>query len=99
MVRICADGSTVTEVVERSGRHVFRALLTIEREEEVAAIAAEVNAICARTGVLLEWSEVRLVAIDVSDGADTADVLGYLAGLAEAGRLEWEWSDIGPFEA
>ena len=89
----------MTEVVERSGRRVLRALLTDERDEDVAAIAAEVNALRARTGVLLEWSELRLVAIEVSSEADTAGVLGYLAELAEAGRLEWEWSDAGPFVA
>jgi hypothetical protein len=99
VVRLSADGSTVVEVVERSGRHVFRALLVDERDEEVAEIAAEVEAICARTGLLLEWTNGRLVAIDIPPEAEATDVLNYLSEYAQAGRLEWEWSDMVPFEA
>ncbi|TDD41315.1 DUF4265 domain-containing protein [Kribbella antibiotica] len=95
VVRLSGDGSTVLGVVERSGRHVFRALLTVERTEEVAEIRAEIEAMCARAGLLLEWTDGRFVGIDIPPDADVSG----LAGLVEARRLEWEWSSTLPFEA
>jgi len=63
------------------------------------ALAAEIGALCAGAGLLVEWSEARLVAIDLPPGTSVPEGLWRLEDYQNAGRLAWEWSDAAAFQA
>lgn len=99
-VRISSDGSTVVEVVERSGNRVLRALFEAEpAPDQIRAAAAGMKEQIRRLGLLFEWSGDRHVAIDVPVDVDSMPLLEYLTAKESAGRLYWEWNDVVPFEA
>ncbi|WP_344158227.1 DUF4265 domain-containing protein [Kribbella yunnanensis] len=100
VVRVAWQDSTVTEVMQRSGRRVLRALLVQEMtEEQVAKVVVETEALCAAAGLLIEWNGNRHVAIDIPPDIDASSVFAYLGEHEKSGRLYWEWSDVEEFRA
>jgi hypothetical protein len=97
-VRISADGSTVVEVVRRSGNRAIRALLTAKSTpKQMRATAAGIEERIVQLGLLSEWSGDRHVAIDVPADADPSMIVGYLDESELAGGLRWEWNDAERF--
>jgi hypothetical protein len=89
VVRLSADGSTVVEIVRRSGRRTLRAFLAKGASDD--RLRAEAK------GFLSEWRGARYIAIDVPEGAEPAELLAYLESSECAGLLHWEWNDSLPF--
>ena len=90
-------GSIVVELLRHSGNRALRALIADVGAEQILTIKTEVDALVSRADLLFEWSGDRHVAIDVPPGGDAESILDYFAIEEDAGRLNWEWSDIVPF--
>lgn len=79
------DTYLVSEVVERSGRYVFRVWFgdSAYPREDIASALVEL-------GGLLEWSSVNLLAIDAEDLTHAQKIADYLAIASQEGKLMFE---------
>ncbi|SIN72214.1 DUF4265 domain-containing protein [Agromyces cerinus] len=76
----------VSEVVERSGRYVFRAVFEpamLGKREEVAARLTDL-------GALLEWSSASMIAVDARDAEHGQEIADFLFDHETKGRLIYE---------
>jgi len=79
------DTYLVREVVEWSGRYVFRVWFgdTGHPREDIANALVEL-------GGLLEWSSVNLLAVDAEDLAKAQKIADYLVIASQEGKLMFE---------
>ena len=79
------DTYLVREVVEQSGRYVFRVWFgrTVHPRDDIAEALGDL-------GALLEWSSVDLLAVDAKDLAQAQKIADYLAIASDEGKLMFE---------
>ncbi|MFE3455088.1 DUF4265 domain-containing protein [Nonomuraea sp. NPDC059194] len=94
-VRLSADGSTIVEVIERSGHRVLRALI-MPRPDQVQFMERVTGEVVS-AGLVCEWSGDRHVAIDVPPEVSPDGLFATLHDEVAGQRAYWEWGDAAAF--
>jgi len=85
----------VNSVHEKSGH---RALRTLVEEDPEFEAQGRLESLARQMGVAYEVHRGRFLAFDIAPGTDPTPLTRELDTLEAAGRLEWEWSDVSPFQ-
>lgn len=89
------ESETVSRLISKSGRRVFRVLFTEPRP--LTDSRSALRRVVDSAGLLSEWNGERHVAIDVPDISVIQPVLESIQGEVQGGTAFWEWSDSRDF--
>ncbi|MEV5752122.1 DUF4265 domain-containing protein [Actinoallomurus sp. NPDC052308] len=91
------DSDFLVEVVRRSSHRALRALIA-PNLADLQSVRERIVSDASDSGLLLEWSGDRHIAIDVPEGRTPEHLLNYFAMERASNRIFWEWSDVKPFK-